>query len=536
MENISEAIGYDQTAHFSRIVLDYLREKEPLRKFYRYSPALSSFGEAINDKAKENINRQLLADIISKQNISAEINVSASTLNNIELLKKQTTFSVTTGHQLCIYTGPLYFIYKIATVINLAKELKKQYPENDFIPVFWLASEDHDFEEINHIKVFGKKLVWDPKQPTGGPVGRLNPFSLSLLNEELKSIMGSDSNATALLEIFEKMAEKNNLSEAIKFLVNELFGREGIVILDGDDAAFKKVFIPVIENDLFEDDHSAILTATSSELSDLNYKVQVNVRSSNFFIFNKNKRERIDKVGNDFLLAGSGEKISASEMRIKVENTPELFSPNVLMRPLFQEMILPNIAYVGGGGELAYWFQLKSVFDFHKLNFPLLILRNSIQFIDSNSAQKLDKLNIQRTEIFKPIDELVNKFIAANTTVEISLDEEQKAIDDVFKKIIEKAELTDPTLRATAEAEQKKLQASLKNLEGKFVKAEKQKHDVAIGQIKKVKEKLFPDNGLQERSENFISFYLKYGHSWLDLVLEQANPFQFEFKIITEKA
>jgi bacillithiol synthase len=536
MENNSTAIGYEQTGCFSKLIIDYLIGEEKLRRFYKYLPVIDSFEDAVKNKSKENINRQALTDVITHQNISAEINVSESTLKNIELLRHEKTFTVTTGHQLGIYTGPLYFIYKIASTINLSLKLKETYPDYEFVPVFWLASEDHDFEEINHINLFGKKLVWDPQQPIGGPVGGLNPFSLSALNEELKTIMGDHPHALKLQEIFEKAYKKQNLSLATRYLVNELFWEKGLVIIDGNDGDLKKGFKSVIESDLFNEHHEKILTETVNELASLNYKVQVNVRSSNFFLFNEGRRERIDKDGNGFILATSGLKISGSEMRNKIDQTPELFSPNVLMRPLFQEMVLPNIAYVGGGGELAYWLELKDVFEFHKVNFPVLMLRNSFLFVDHTFVQKLQKLGFSPEDIFNPINTLINKFIADFGASEISLTEEQQEIDEIFKKIIEKATATDTTLRATAEAEHKKQQAAIKNLEQRLVKAERQKHETTINQIKKLKEKIFPENSLQERSENFIPFYLKHGQNFLNIVLEHADPFQFEFKIITEKA
>ncbi|MDQ3191480.1 MAG: bacillithiol biosynthesis cysteine-adding enzyme BshC [Bacteroidota bacterium] len=537
MEVNTTKIDFEKTGVFSPIIIDYLKKEKKLEQIYNFYPEPDAFEKALKEKIY-NFDRNLLTEVITEQNVNAEINISSKTLENISLLKKEKTFTITTGHQLCIFTGPLYFIYKIITTINYTEDLKSRFPDYDFVPVFWLASEDHDFEEVNHINIFNKRIVWNPEQGVKGAVGNINTFSLNKEINELKQIMGDSKEAVKLHSLFEKaFLKRNNLSDALRFLVNELFSKWGIVVIDGVDKRLKEAFKPVIKDDIFNNTSFNIINKTINELTESGYKkIQVHPREINFFYLKENIRARIEKSEDGkYKVIDTDVTFSKEELNQEINEYPERFSPNVSLRPLFEETILPGIAYVGGGGELAYWLELKSVFEHYKIDFPALILRHSALWIDSLSMERMKKLNLDATDLFQDTNLLVNKLVAEQSNISLSLENEMQELKSFYQKVEQKAQAIDITLKATVEADLQKHLQSLKHLEHKLLKAEKNKQETSVNQVIKLKEKLFPGNGLQERHDNFIPFYLKHGDDFINTLKEQFKPFTDSFLIIEEK-
>ncbi len=518
-----------QTAQFSKLMIDYINGDDSLRPFYKYLPNIDSFKQTIADKSKEKINRELLVDVLKKQYEKSQINNSMST---IELLLNKNTFTVCTGHQLCLFTGPLYFIYKIITTINLAESLKKQYPEYNFVPVYWMASEDHDFEEIKTINVFGKKITWN-NPDTKGAVGGLKTDSLNLVINELKQILGDSENSKELIQIFsDAYLKQNNLADATRYLVNHLFADYGLVIVDGNDAGFKSEFSEIIKDDIFNNTNYKLVSQTISELNKIGLKAQVNPREINCFYMIDNVRERIVYESSKFKVQSLGITFTKDELCNELKNHPERFSPNVVTRPVYQQMILPNLAYVGGPAEIAYWLEYKAMFDFHKVNFPVLIPRNFAVLTDEKSNQQIIKLGFEVKDIFKDTEMLIKEYVNKNASSDLSLKEQKIKLSTVYAEISAKAIAVDATLKSNVEAELQKAVNSLNNMESKILRSEKQKQETSINQIKKLKEKFFPEEILQERYYNFSSYYLQSGKQFIPDLKEQFNPFDFEMMIL----
>ena len=300
-------------------------------------------------------------------------------LENIQSLSESNTFTVTTGHQLNIFTGPIYFLFKLVTTINLSKKLKEYYPDFHFIPVYWMASEDHDFEEISYFNMFGEKYQWATGQT--GAVGRFDPSSLADVLYQI------DEN----VELFEKAYGRfHTLAGSVRFYVNELFGSEGLVVVDGDDSELKAQFATVTKDDILNQNAHQRVNETNKQLINLGYKLQASSRPINFFYLDDFRR-RIICEGENFKVLGSKIKFSKQEILSEIEHYPERFSPNVIMRPLYQEMILPNLAYLGGPAEIIYWLQLKGVFDYYKIEFPIIMPRNFGMIIHQKIAKKINQ-------------------------------------------------------------------------------------------------------------------------------------------------
>lgn len=523
-------INFSKTGYFSKLISEYLDGADSIKPFYRYPPALESFASVIKDKQKETINRPVLVEVLKEQ--YANLPNATSSLQQIESLLRPNTFTVTTGHQLCLFTGPLYFIYKIISTINLAEELRKGYPDNHFVPVYWMASEDHDFEEVSRVNVFGKKIVWNQEQK--GATGKIATHSLQTVLEELKPIMGVSENALQLYQIFEEAYSRPTLALASSYLVHALLGQYGLVIIDVDDARLKAEFKDIIRDDILHETNYQLVNSDIQKLAGQHIKAQVNPRAINCFYMIEGQRERIEKKESYFHVVNTDIRFTEEELLQEVDMHPERFSPNVVLRPLYQEKILPNLAYIGGPGELAYWMEYKSMFEHHSINFPILMLRNCLLWIEAGIHERLQKLNINNEALFLPVEEQIKIFLNKQGT-DISFIHEENQLKDLYETIKTRAEKIDPTLKATVEAELQKQLNALKTIESKLLKAEKQKQEVTVNQLRKMKEKLFPEGNLQERYDNMIPFYIKYGTAFFAELKANLNPFEKKFIVLSEE-
>ncbi len=507
----SYKIPYSKTKQFSNLVIDYLANDEKLKPFISDFPTIDGFEKQITEKQNYPVNREVLVSVLKEQN--KEFNLTELSNNNIDLLLSEDTFTITTGHQLCLFTGPVYFMYKIISTINLAEKVKTKYPKNNFVPIFWMATEDHDFEEIKSINLFGKKVIWESEQE--GAVGKIKLNGIAKIIQELEGKLGNNEHANNLIELF-KNAYLNHatLADATRYLVNELFGKYGIVILDGDDKKLKREFVLIMKNDILNNSYKSRIEETSGRLSE-NYKAQAFFRDINFFKLSEGKRELITT------------EIPESE----IENHPELFSPNVLMRPLYQESILPNIAYIGGGGEVAYWMQLRDVFTNENIPMPLLVLRNSAMLISDKQKQKFSSFGFKLEDLFLNEHQLQKNFVLNQANSSISLASEKSDLEKLFKNIL--AKTTDVGMQNSINSFYANQLKKLTQFEQKLIRIEKQKHENAIHQISKINAQLFPQNSLQERFDNFIPFYLKEGKNFIEMLKDNLDPLDTNFVVLS---
>lgn len=523
-------IPFKKTGYFSKIIYDYLDKKTELSDFYENYPDLEGFKKQIEVKqlSFKIQSRSLLVDILNRQFENSVI--SNITHQNIELLSNNETFTITTGHQLNIFTGPLYFLYKIVTTINLTKVLKKEFPTKNFVPVYWMATEDHDFEEIKFFNLKDKKIVWNRK--SSGAVGRLKTEDFDIVFNEFSELIGNSNDANYLKELFQKAyLEHSNLKDATRYLVNELFGEYGLIIIDGDDVQLKQQFIPIIKDELLNNTSFKEVSKTIENLGE-NYTIQVNPRKINLFYLKDNLRERIIFENNQYKINNTTLNFSEDEILSEVSNHPENFSPNVIMRPLFQETILPNLCYIGGGGELAYWFQLKNYFDVLNTPFPILLLRNSVLLTSKKQLIKSDKLNISVKELFLKQNVLITKKINEISEVEIDFSKQKEHLQQQFITLKELARQTDVSFLGAVNAQEKKQLNGLHNLEKRLLKAQKRKLSNVVERITALQNELFPNQSLEERTRNFSEIYLKLGDDFIPMLVKAIEPLKLEFSII----
>ncbi|HEX8060927.1 MAG TPA: bacillithiol biosynthesis cysteine-adding enzyme BshC, partial [Cyclobacteriaceae bacterium] len=496
----------------------YTERKDQLKPFYGLFPAPENFKEQIKQKESFS-NREALYQALTKQ--YAKIKTSKAVDANINALKDPKTFTITTGHQLNIFTGPLFFIYKIVAVINACKQLKQVHPGYNFVPVFWMASEDHDYEEIASFSLYGKKYKWETDQK--GAVGKFSPKSIEKL---LGEIPGD-------INIFREAYKQPTLADACRYYVNELFSKEGLVIIDGDDASLKSLFKAIIREDVLKQTPKAFVEEKNSKLTGIGYHTQVFVRDINFFYLDKGIRVRIEKTANGFDVVDTDIKFSEKEISDLIESNPEKFSPNVILRPVYQEVILPNLAYVGGPAEMIYWLQLKGIFDHFKIPFPILLPRCFALYVEKQQMLKWEKTKLDIADLFKEKNYLFNHWVLSNTHHNLTLGGELRHLELMMDSIKKRSAEIDPTLAPLVAAETTRMKKGMEKVERKMLKAEKRLHKEKLGQIESVKDALFPKGGLQERTDNYLSFAQK-DPAFVQKMIDVLDPFDLRFNVIVD--
>jgi bacillithiol biosynthesis cysteine-adding enzyme BshC len=526
-------IPFNQTGYFTELITDYLNKDKKLATYYGAFPEKASFKSQIRAKQEEfsGDTRIILNKSLLRQYESAD--PTEATLNNIELLKSGNTFTIVTGHQLNLFMGPLFFLYKIITVIKLSSALKAAYPEFNFVPVYWMATEDHDFEEINHFTLKGKKLRWN--RNSSGAVGHLDTQGLEALYDTFGKEMGPGENAEYLKNLFsEAYLAHKSLSEATRYLVNSLFGKYGLVVVDGDDRDLKRLFIPHMKADILENLPYAKVTESIAGLKKAkdSYSIQVNPREINFFYLQEGIRERIETRNGDYSIVNSKIKFTRKELIEEMETYPERFSPNVITRPLYQEVILPNLCYVGGAGELSYWFELKSMFEAMNVTFPVLMLRNSVLVISAKQGRKLEKLNVEVKDLFLEQNSLINKKIREISNIDIDFSPQRNHLKQQFAGLYTLAGQTDDSFLGAVKAQEVKQLKGLDHLEKRLLKAQKRKLQDHVTRLATLQNELFPARGLQERHQNFSDLYLELGEELIPALLENLQVFPKDFMVL----
>lgn len=524
-------ISYPETGYFSTLMCDYLAEKEALQSFYNRFPVMENFQEQLTEKQHSfsTESRNVLVEALQKQYATTE--ASEETLANIESLSNSNTFTVTTGHQLNLFTGPLYFLYKIFSVINLSEELKEKHPNSDFVPVYWMATEDHDFDEINYFNLYGKKIAWN--RESGGAVGELSTEGLSEVLEWVKSALGTSDTAKKLTALFaEAYTKHSTLTEATRYLGNQLFSKYGLVIVDGNDASLKKAFRPYAKKELLEQLSHAVITETTERLTRLGYPEQVHPREINLFYLADGIRERIIKQDGMYYVNDTDLSFTEAEILSKLDTHPECFSPNALLRPLYQEVILPNLCYTGGGGELAYWFQLKDYFKAVEVPFPMLLLRNSVLLVPTLLSEKLTKLEVSIDHLFLKQSDLRTRYTRQLSEIKIDFSEQKEFLKKQFEALHELAKQTDASFVGAVEAQEKKQLKGLSNLEKRLLKAQKRNLADSLERLTAIQDELFPKKSLQERTVNFSEYYVEYGDALLEELKKELRPLDPVFTVL----
>ena len=440
---------------------------------------------------------------------------------NLKKLCNEDTFTITTGHQLNLLSGPAFFIYKILQTIKTAAFLNEKIPHQYFIPVFWMATEDHDWEEIQSFKT--SKNTYSIQAKEGTAVGRIVPENIDFIHELEKELKDEPLGKEIIALAKKAYISGRNLAESTQMLVQELFSSYGLLILNGDDAELKCSMRTIFRKEI-EENTLYKTTKEQREYIEQHYgKVQVNPREINLFYL-KEKRERILFRDGKYSTADGALSFTKEEMFQELQDSPERFSPNAVLRPAYQESILPNIAYIGGNAEIAYWLELKDYFNVIHLPFPILIPRHSMLWLNKKVIKKIEKNGFSYAAIFLPLERFIQGQISINENLSQILETEEKTLALAFDQIEKNAGATDITFAHLVKAEKQRLTKSFQRMKKRLWRAEKKKNTEKIERLTTLYAQVHPHHNWQERQWNFSVFYAEEGKNWLEKCYEALDP------------
>ena len=508
------------------LVRDYLEKKPSIEPFVGPWPSMAGLGKQISFRQDfSSATRELVQAHLKAQ--YADFPFRSSVQQNIDCWVNSTCFTVTTGHQLNLFTGPLYVVYKLISTIKLAEKLREEFPEHQFVPVYWMATEDHDFAEINHFYLGDQKLVWEPNTPLDGPVGHLKTDGIEAVYEVLASLLGTTQRAEWLKEQFDlAYLKSDNLAKATQRLADALFGDRGLVVIDADHPELKRLLKPLFVRELMEDVTRIKVSESIEQIKVTypDYEPQVSPRDLNFFYVDRGRRGRMERNEQGAHVVGSDIKHTTAQWMELFDQFPERFSPNVLTRPVYQEMILPNLAYIGGGGELSYWFELKSLFEAVEVPFPVLIHRDAAVLMTEKQWKKIAAFGLEPNQLFLSKDQLINKKIRSISNIELDLGFLKEQLEAQFAHLYVLAESTDPSFIGAVHAQKAKQMHGIDLLEKRLLNAQKRQLKDQVARLSEWHNELFPQGGYQERKRNFAPFYLTYGTLFFDALYETFDP------------
>lgn len=537
-------LNFSDIPGHQNLFLDYLSEFENVGKFYKWNfRDQEKYQELFRNLTNfERPHRNKLSEAIKLQ--YSDVKTSKQTQANIESLKSPNTIAIVTGQQLGLFGGPLYTIYKSITAIKLASYLKDKFEGFHFVPVFWLEGDDHDFEEVRSINLINdKNQIINVKYEDGEieEINRGNIGNLMFNNniEQLFSLLSVELRETEfksqLLELLQNFYQPGkSFLESFRELMIKLFDEYGLIIFNPIDPGVKKLLTPIFSKEITSyRDHTGILVERSAELEEL-YHAQVKVKAINLFYIDENERLLIEPVDNDFRLKGKRKRFTLDELISAINNSPEKFSPNVLLRPICQDYLFPTGFYVGGPSEVSYFAQVTPLYNLYGLVEPVIYPRSSATILEKGAQAILDKYKLNFPDVFLTEDQLFTKVIMADSGSDLNniFNEAINNIRTALAPINEKLNGIDKTLTDLTGKSRERIEQIIDFLKSKAIEAEKRKHEATTRQLGKVRNVLYPNDGLQEREINFIYFANKYGMDIIKWIYSELVINKFEHQIL----
>lgn len=525
-----EEFNFNRSQHFSMRDIAYANFDSRLEKYLSAYPKLENFSSIVDGKSKHFVNRELLVNVIKDQYQSYRVKAPKSVQ---ELLDKN-TFVVTTAHQASILLGPAYYVYKIVSAIALAKKLSSSLEGKKILPVFVLGAEDHDYEEIKSVHILNKTFTWETKQ--SGSTGAMLLENIQDLINQIKNILPENSYTEVLKKLFDKHFKPTyTLARATAGFVADLFKPYDVIVVNLNHPKLKESFISFIKKEIFENTSIKEITPTITEIEKDGFGQQAFVRDINFFYLGTGYRSRITKENGRFSVVDQNISWTEDEMLKEIENAPHRFSPNVVMRPIYQEHCLPNLAYVGGGGELAYWQERKKQFKAFDLPFPILVRRDSAWWIDYKVQKKYKKLGLEVSDLLNNIHDIQRIVAERNSGIDPSLKNIQEKVEKQFEQVQQTALTINPSLQKHIAAQQTHTLNALKKIEKKLVRQLKKKQIDNLEILALITDSIYPKGKLQERKASFFDIFSKFGYASIDELLLHFDPLKMTYKVFIEQ-
>ncbi|MGA9116556.1 MAG: bacillithiol biosynthesis cysteine-adding enzyme BshC [Bacteroidota bacterium] len=527
---------------FSALFCDYLYDFNAVRNFYAWDfRDPRSFDRLLETLRERDYRRPRLVAALRRQNEGSGAEPGAS----LDLLEQPTTFAVVTGQQVGLFGGPLYTIYKTITAIKLAEQLKVRYPACDFVPVFWLEGEDHDYDEVRALQLPGPEgdvatIRYGGEGSPGernGPVGEIRFGSeLAAVYAELEKILPATEFTAGLLEGLRSCYREGvTFSRAFALWMGRLFGRYGLVCASPNDPALKALASPLLEAEITGYPRTSQLVIARSAELEQSYHAQVKPRPLNLFLFHKGGRYPIEPREHDFSLRGTRHFIPREELLRMVRETPEVFSPNVVLRPLLQDTLFPTIAYVAGPSEIAYHAQLLPVYEEFGVAPPVLFPRMTATLVEERVRRMAEKYQLPLAALFDGADAVRAKVLEAvqDVDVEALFGEATRSVHSVLGEMRFGIGEVDPTLLGTLDGVRAKFDISLGVLREKVHTAQKRRHETALRQVERALGAFLPGGVLQERAINPVFYLNKYGPDLIQWLMGEADISAHKHHILT---
>ena len=538
-------INFSDIPAHQNLFLDYLDEFENVERFYgknfrateQYLPFFKQLSE------KDRPHRLKVAEILKAQYQNQKI--SKQTEQNIHALASEKTIAVLTGQQLGILGGPLYTIYKSITAIKLCNHLKENYDGFNFVPVFWLEGDDHDYDEVRNFSVLNNEnqllnLKYDDghlEEINRGSIGSLkfNQNIESVINELTGSLRETEFKASLLDLVRSIYQPDKTFLEAFRELMIRLFDEYGLIIFNPLDSDVRKLLTPVFTKEITEfGEHTGDIVERSAELEEV-YHAQVKVKPINLFYIEEKERLSIEPTDTgEYKLKGKRKKFTKDELLLQLDTSPEKFSPNVLLRPICQDYLFPTAFYIGGPGEISYFAQVSPLYKIYNIEEPFIYPRSSATIVEKGVQTILEKNSLTYTDIFSEEELLIQKILAASSDVNLEslFLNSQEEINSSLNQISDKLFFIDKTLLDLTSKSKQRIEETINFLKAKAVEAEKKKYESTIRQISKVRNVLYPNNNLQERELNWIYFANKYGMDIFKWIYNELAINKFEHQIL----
>jgi bacillithiol biosynthesis cysteine-adding enzyme BshC len=532
-----------QTPGLNRLYLEYLQDFERLASFYavdyRASAALLAHAERL---ANRSYAREKLAAIFMRQNDA--LHAGRKTAQAIELFHKPDTVAVVTGQQTGLFGGPLLTLYKALTAAKLSERLQARRGK-PVVTIFWMATDDDDLVEADQCGVLDRNNDFHNLTSGFGQWSR-RPFSHVVLDESidasrarLNELLPDSEFKPALLEKLGRFFRPGaSLAEAFGAFLQNLTSEFGLIVLDPSDPEVKRLAAPVFAKEIsgYGPSTRAALQAIA-ELEKLDFSPQVPLREGrlNLFYINESQRHALESSGDEFRTTDGTVRFSKNELLSAVEKTPENFAPNVILRPVMQDYLLPTVAYIGGPAEVAYFAEFRGVYEAFEVPMPAIYPRKSLTLVEQRGEQWMQKYGLSILDLWKPIDPKINELVKKEAP-EGLFEPVSTARDELTRELQtlrERAARLDPTLEGFVESTTGKILHQLDGLDKKLTQAVKRRNETLASQVRKAATAVFPNGHLQERSLSLLPFLAKHGDGIIRQIYEAIDLGDYAHQVLS---
>ena len=531
-----ETLPFERIPHQSRLFLDYLKDPVALRNFY---PSAVRFHHELQQRVPQvlagyQVDRNQVADALEAMN--RRWGAPEETLNNIKLLREADTVAVVSGQQAGLFTGPLFTIYKAVSAVKLAGCLRQR--NTKAVPLFWIAAEDHDFIEVSKAEIIGRDCqlkqvdVSTDLHREGQPVGRVVlDDSINALIDQLFELLPNSEFADDMKALVKNAWQPGRgYVDSFATMMTSLLGRYGLILLDPLDPAMKKIAAPLYSAAARQAPEIATaIEQRSRELESAGYHAQVLATANSFPLFLHDedgaRRALVRAENGKYQAKDSQQQYSVEDLAALALSEPQRFSPNVTLRAVVQDYLLPTISYYGGAAEIAYFAQTAEVYRVLERPATPILLRSGLTMVERHTGRVLERYGLTLADFFEGLEpvtkRVVEEYLGANTAR--SFDDLDHNVNQELDRLKRELHAIDPTLGDALETGRKKIQYQLEGLRTRFVRAQMTRDDAAHRQLQRAADQLYPNKDLQERHINITSLLSRHGTYVIEWIYNAIN-------------